>query len=70
MNYEIPGTDQLRNLLGRMTHQDLLALHKRTGVHWRTLWKIRSGETPNPRVGTVRAFLRDAVEMAGEKDVA
>lgn len=39
-----------------MTHAEVQALSKASGVPFTTLWKIRTGETTNPGIETVRQF--------------
>lgn len=39
-----------------MTHSQVQDLAVRSGAPFTTIWKIRSGETSDPRVTTVRAI--------------
>ena len=66
MNSYIPSPDELRQVLANLTRQDLEKLSRLSGVPFGTLWKVRTGETPNPRVATVRAFWPYALRMAEE----
>jgi predicted transcriptional regulator len=56
MDAHIPTTEEVRAQLGKLTHGAVSALAVRSGVPFTTLWKIRSGETKNPGLETVRQF--------------
>ena len=45
-------------------HARLQALALASGVPFTTLWKVRSGETANPGIETVRKFLPHLPELA------
>lgn len=64
MDHGIPSADQLRAVLTRLRHNDLQRLSAASGVPFGTLWKVRIGETPNPRIGTVRAFWPHALKIS------
>jgi hypothetical protein len=70
MTTHIPTCDDLRVVLGRLRHGDLQRLSRVSGVPFSTLWKVRIGETPNPRIGTVRAFWPHAVRLAETVEAA
>lgn len=55
----IPAVAEVRAKLGGLAHAECKALATRTGVPFTTLWKIRSGETSDPRLETVRAIWPD-----------
>lgn len=57
MDTAIPSAAQIRDLLAPMRHGPLQRLAKLSGVPFNTLVKIRDGETKNPGIETVRAFL-------------
>lgn len=57
MDSAIPSSGEVRQRLAGFRHADLRALSKLSGVPFTTLWKIRSGETQNPGIETVRQFL-------------
>ena len=56
MNAEIPSAEHVRSVLCRLSYSDMTELARQSGVPFTTLWKVRSGETPNPRLETVRQF--------------
>lgn len=56
MEINIPSTDQVAARLRVMRMSDLRDLAARSGVPYRTLLKIRLGDTPNPGLETVRKF--------------
>lgn len=49
--------EQVRAQLAPLTHAQLQALAKASGVPFTTLWKVRSGVTKNPGIETVGKFL-------------
>jgi hypothetical protein len=53
---DIPTPQQIRDQLASLNHAAVQALSASSGVPFTTLWKIRSGETDNPRLETVRAI--------------
>ena len=70
MTSNIPTPDDLRGVLGRLRGGDLQELSRVSGVPFWTLIKVRNGETPNPRIGTVRAFWPHAVRLADTAEAA
>lgn len=54
MQTDIPSAAAVRARLETMKRAQLVALAKQTDVPFTTLWKIRSGETADPRLETVR----------------
>lgn len=56
MDIPIPSADELQRSLARLTTAQLRQLSVYSGVPFTTLWKVRSGETKNPGVETVRQF--------------
>lgn len=65
MNFtEIPSAEHVRQALKGLTYSQTVALARMSGVPFTTLWKVRSGETPNPRLETVRQFLPRLEEAA------
>ena len=56
METNLPSTDQVAARLRVMRMGELRDLAGRSGVPYRTLLKIRLGETPNPGLETVRKF--------------
>jgi predicted transcriptional regulator len=64
MNTSIPSSEQIRARLHGLSHAEVRALSVRTGAPFTTLWKIRSGETADPRIETVRAIWPALVEHA------
>lgn len=57
MNTDIPSASELQALLQPLRTGDLARISKASGVPFGTLWKVRSGETTNPGIETVRRFL-------------
>jgi hypothetical protein len=57
MDTNIPSAEQVRAALGNFSMAQVHVLSRLSGVPWTTLRKIRDGETPNPRLETVRQFL-------------
>ena len=54
MQTNIPTPADVRGRLELLGHAQMQALARDSGVPFTTLWKIRSGETDNPRLETVR----------------
>lgn len=52
----IPGAAEVRDRLARLSYAQMRALAAASGVPFTTLWKVRTGETKNPGVETVRQF--------------
>lgn len=57
MQANIPSAKELRELLAPMRYSDIRRISEASGVPFGTLWKVRSGETENPGIETVRSFL-------------
>lgn len=53
----LPDTATIRASLMALGHAQMQALAAVSGVPFTTLWKIRSAETRNPGIETVRQFL-------------
>lgn len=66
MTTEIPTAAQIRALLSPLRHGPMQRLARMSGVPFTTLTKIRGGETKNPGIDTVRAFLPHVEAAAGE----
>lgn len=62
----IPTSQEIRELLLRLTHQQLRKLVAVSGVPFGTIWKIRNGDSSNPRIDTVRAIWWHALRMVEE----
>ena len=56
MEIKIPTALEVRGLLSELGHAQMQGLAKVSGVPFTTLWKIRSGETADPRLETVGQF--------------
>jgi predicted transcriptional regulator len=56
MTTEIPSAEAVRDRLKMLKGADLESIAGRSGVPCSTLWKIRTGVTPNPGIETVRKF--------------
>lgn len=57
MDPYIPSAADLRTMLLTLGHAQMQQMALRSGVPFTTLWKLRSGETDNPRLETVRSLL-------------
>lgn len=57
MDSYIPSAADLRAMLLALGHAQMQQMAARSGVPFTTLWKLRSGETDNPRLETVRSLL-------------
>ena len=57
MDPYIPSAADLRGMLLALGHAQMQQMAARSGVPFTTLWKLRSGETDNPRLETVRSLL-------------
>jgi predicted transcriptional regulator len=57
MDPYIPSAADLRAMLLALGHAQMQQMAARSGVPFTTLWKLRSGETDNPRLETVRSLL-------------
>ena len=56
MDNTIPSAQEVREKLAQLGHAETQDLAEQSGVPFTTLWKIRTGETDNPRLETVRLF--------------
>ena len=52
----IPPSEDVRIALKDYAHAKMQALSAKSGVPFTTLWKIKTGDTPNPGIETVRKF--------------
>ncbi len=57
MEHAMPSAEDVRAQLQPLDRAALIRLGQRSCVPFHTLVKIRSGETKNPGIDTVRAFL-------------
>ena len=57
MDSHIPSAADLRGMLMTLGHAQMRQMATRSGIPFTTLWKLRSGETDNPRLETVRSLL-------------
>lgn len=62
MKSNIPSPQQVRDKLAPMSQATLLSIAERSGVPVTTIIKIRNGQTPNPRIDTVRAIWPELVD--------
>ena len=65
----IPSPAQVRALLEPMNQAAIQSLAVRSGVPFTTLLKVRTGETANPRLETVRAIWPELIGAAGAPEV-
>jgi hypothetical protein len=52
----LPSAEQIRKELLAMNRPQIEALSKLSGVPFRSLWKVRAGDTENPGIDTVGKF--------------
>ena len=57
MDDKIPSTEQVRERLQTLRYGQVEKLAALSGVPLTTLWKVRSGDTENPGLDTVRKFI-------------
>ena len=57
MKSQIPPLSSIRQALRELNTAQVRRLADKTKIPFTTLWKIRSGETKNPGVETVRLFI-------------
>jgi predicted transcriptional regulator len=57
MTTAIPSAADIRDQLGGLERRQIEELARLSDVPFRTLWKIRSGETLNPGIDTVLKFV-------------
>ena len=65
---QIPRAADIRAQLEKLGHAQTQELARLSNVPFSTLWKIRSGETTNPRIDTVCQFMGH-IEAAAEVKV-
>lgn len=70
MSTHIPSAAELRARLAELGHAQVQALAARASVPFTTLWKIRTGETADPRLETVRAIWPELIGTEGAPAVA
>jgi hypothetical protein len=56
MNDSIPSVSDVRDSLAGLTTVQVRAIAEVAGVPFGTIWKIKTGETTNPGIETVRRF--------------
>lgn len=56
MQDEIPSAAIVRERLQRLSWSEVQLLCRRTGLPFTTVWKVRTGETSDPRLETVRVL--------------
>lgn len=57
METVIPSASAIRSDLEGLGHAQMQELARVSGVPFTTLWKVRSGDTRNPGIETVRMFM-------------
>ena len=71
MTTEIPTAAEVRERLQRLSWAQLQQLCRQVGAPFTTVWKLRSGETADPRLETVRLLWPSLSEMkAPQKEAA
>ncbi|HQQ69952.1 MAG TPA: hypothetical protein PLL92_06520 [Alicycliphilus sp.] len=56
MTASIPSSSDVRGSLAGLTTTQVRTIAEAAGVPFTTLWKIKTGETANPGIETVRRF--------------
>ena len=56
MNKQLPTAENVRAWLVPLSRAQLLMLSDLSGVPFGTIWKIKDGQTKDPRIETVRAI--------------
>ena len=69
MNVDIPTSSQLRAKLNALSWAQVQELCRKTGAPFTTVWKIRSGETADPRLETVRLIWPELIGAEGAPPV-
>jgi predicted transcriptional regulator len=67
MESTIPSQAEVQSDLLTLGHAQMQELARVSGVPFTTLWKVRSGETTNPGLETVRKFMAHFAEVAKAK---
>lgn len=57
MDTPIPAVADVQAALRALGHAQMQRLAELSGVPFTTLWKVRSGDTANPGIETVRKFM-------------
>jgi predicted transcriptional regulator len=57
MDATIPAAVEVQATLKALSHSQMQELARLADVPFTTLWKVRSGETANPGIETVRKFV-------------
>jgi predicted transcriptional regulator len=57
MDTNIPTSTEIRGRLAELSYSQVTALARLSGVPFTTLWKVRNGDTQDPRLDTVAQFL-------------
>jgi hypothetical protein len=70
MATKIPTAQQVKSLLEELAHSEVAALSRASQVPFTTLLKIKSGETADPRLSTVRAIWPELSRKRRTKAVA
>ena len=58
----MPTPEQVRERLSAMNYTQIMLLSELTDVPFTTLWKVRNGDTQNPRLATVCAIWDELVK--------
>ena len=72
MQPQLPSARQVRAELAQLSHAQVQALSKASGVPFTTLWNVRSGTTKNPGIETCAQFLPhiEVVRSGRQSDTA
>lgn len=69
MESHIPTASAVRERLQRLSHAAARKLAASSGVPFTTLWKIRTGDTADPRLETVRAIWPELIGASSATSV-
>lgn len=69
MKPDIPTCAQLREKLAALSWGQVQELSRKTGAPFTTVWKIRDGETTDPRLETVRLIWPELIGGDGSQPV-
>jgi transcriptional regulator with XRE-family HTH domain len=64
MNTSFPSASEVRAALEALSYAQIVRLAGISGVPMTTLWRLRSGETENPGIETVRKFAEHIAVVA------
>lgn len=69
MQQEIPSPAEVRQRLEKLSWAEVQALCQKCRAPFTTVWKLRSGETTDPRLETVRAIWPELNKAKGAPEI-